>query len=422
MIQTIRLTPGVVLRHCPDSRFKKGALSIQLLRPMCPQECAHNALLSAVLLRGTAQSPDLRSITQRLDSLYGASVGTLVRRVGNIQTVGLYLSFLEDHFAPAGEPVLEPMLAFLEELLLRPRLEDGLLSAEFVESEKKNLIATIEAERNDKRAYAAAQLLRHMCRGDSFAVPRLGRVEDVEGITPQSLTAHYRYILTHSPVELLYVGAAEPERISRLLLPLARSLGQSPEKLPEQTAFVPAMEPAAFSETLEVAQSKLCMGFVCGITNQSPDFAAMQVFNTLFGGGMTSRLFVHVREKLSLCYYASSAYYPSKGIVTVSCGMDEGSCGPARDEILKQLEFCQKGEITDEELEGARKALLASLQATPDSPGALENFYSTAAIGGLGLDIAGYCRLLRQVTRQDVIRVAGTVRLHTEFLLKGVRP
>lgn len=422
MIQTIRLTPGVVLRHCPDSRFKKGALSIQLLRPMCPEECAHNALLPAVLLRGTQTCPDLRSITQRLDSLYGASVGTLVRRVGNIQTVGLYLSFLEERFTPAGEPVLEPMLAFLEELLLRPRLENGLLSAEFVDSEKKNLIATIESERNDKRAYAAAQLLRHMCRGDSFAVPRLGRREDVAQITPQSLTEHYRHILTHSPVEVLYVGAAEPERICQQLLPLARSLGQRPQTLPKQTAFVPLCEPAAFSETLDVAQSKLCMGFVCGITNQSPDFAAMQVFNTLFGGGMTSRLFVHVREKLSLCYYASSAYYPSKGIVTVSCGTDEGSCGPARAEILKQLESCQKGDFTDEELEGARKALLTSLQATPDSPGALENFYSTATIGGLGLDIAGYCQRLRQVTRQDVIRVAGTVRLQSEFLLKGVQP
>ena len=118
MIQTTTLLPGVTLRCFADARFKQGCLSLQLVRPMCAEEAALNALLPAVLLRGCRSCPDLRSITMRLDDLYGASVGTLVRRVGDYQTTGLYCSFIDDRYTLAGDRVLAPMTDFLRQLLL----------------------------------------------------------------------------------------------------------------------------------------------------------------------------------------------------------------------------------------------------------------------------------------------------------------
>ena len=183
MIQTIQLTPGVVLRHYPDKRFKTAVLSLQFQRPLCREEAALNALLSSVLLRGTEKNPDMRSITARLDSLYGANISPLMRRIGDRQTIGLFLSCLEDRFALPGDCVLEPSLELLREILLEPKLVDGIFDPEFVESEKKNLIADIESELNDKRSYAAVQMLRSMCAGDSFALSLRGEKADVEAIT-----------------------------------------------------------------------------------------------------------------------------------------------------------------------------------------------------------------------------------------------
>ena len=104
MIETISLLPGVTLRVCRDTRFKQGCLSFQLVRQMKAEEAALNALLPSVLLRGTNRCPDLRSITEYLDELYGASVSALVRRVGDYQTTGLYCGFMDDRFAAAGFP------------------------------------------------------------------------------------------------------------------------------------------------------------------------------------------------------------------------------------------------------------------------------------------------------------------------------
>ena len=418
MINTTTISPGVTLRYVRDTRFKQGCLSFQLAGPMRKETAAKNALLPAVLLRGTRKCPDLRAVTQRLDALYGAAVSPLVRRVGDYQTTGLYCGFMDDRFALPGDRVLEPMLDFLRELLLDSPLENGYFLRDIVESEKKNLISTIESDRNDKRAYAIQRLLRTMCAGDSFGIPRLGEIEDVAAITPESLTEHYREILRTCPIQLLYVGSAAREQVIAALRPLLDSLERSPMPLPPQTAFTPG-QGRDMTETLDVAQGKLCMGFVTPVTNRCPELPAMQMFNVIFGGGMTSKLFQNVREKMSLCYSIDASYYGAKGILLVNAGIDFDKQTVTRQEILRQLDACRRGEITHSEMTAAREALLSSLRSVPDSPGSIENFVSTAALSGLAFSREGYMEAVEKVTLEDVVSCANRVALNTTYFLKG---
>jgi len=418
MIETITLLPGITLRVCRDTRFKQGCLSFQLIRQMKAEEAALNALLPSVLLRGTRNCPDLRSITEHLDELYGASVSPLVRRVGDYQTTGLYCGFMDDRFALPGDQVLRPMLQFLEEILLDSPLEKGVFLSSFVESEKKNLIATIESELNDKRAYSMSRLLRLLCREDTFGIPRLGEKEQVETITPESLYSHYRNILRSSPIDIFYVGSAESAQVAELLMPLVTKLGARGTRLQPQTAFHPC-EKSDVVETMDVSQGKLCMGFVTPVINRQQDFAAMQLMNVIFGSGMTSKLFQNVREKMSLCYSIGSGYYGTKGIVVVSAGIDFDKEQLTRDEVLRQLNICREGGITGQELKSAKEALLSSLRSTHDSPGAIEGFYATAALSGLIFSHSEYMEAVEKATIDDVVACANTLELHTTYFLKG---
>ncbi len=420
MIQVKHLSPGVVLRHCADDRFKTAVLSLQLQRPLCREEAALNALLGPVLLRGSARHPDMRSLTMELDGLYGANVSPLMRRIGDAQTIGLFISCLEDRFALPGDRVLEPVLALAREILLEPKLVEGRFDPEFVESEKKNLIADIESELNDKRAYAAAQMMRHLCQGDSFALSLRGTVEEVGAITPEQLYTHYQSILKTSPVEIFYVGSADLETVAELLTPLTEKLATTPMAPIPQTTLTVRAEAGELFEEMDINQGKLSMGFTTPVTSQHPDFPAMQVFNALYGAGMTSKLFLNVREKLSLCYYAGSGYYGSKGIVTVSSGIDEDNYEMAKAEILRQLQHTADGDITEAELSAAKQAILSGLRAIPDAPGALENFHGTRSISGMPFDLPDYMAAVDRVTAQDVARCAATVTLHTVYFLKGV--
>ena len=419
MIQTLTLSPGVTLRAFRDSRFKQGCLSFQLVRPMDKTECARNALIPAVLLRGTQAHPTLRAITQHLDTLYGAAVSPLLRRIGDYQTLGLYCGFMEDRFALPGDAVLAPMLSFLEELLLDSPLENGGFLPDFVESEKRNLISTIESELNDKRTYAMNNLLKAMCAQDSYGLPRLGEKEDVAAIDPVALWQHYRKVLAESPIEIFYVGSVDIAQVAQGLAPLLSRLVRNPMTLPPQSALTLAPMSDVVEE-MNVTQGKLCMGFTTPVTNRMAEFPAMQVLNTLFGSGMTSKLFQNVREKLSLCYSIGSSYYGSKGLMVVSAGIDFDKETQTREEVLRQLRACQTGDITDGELTAAKEAVLSSLRATHDSPGAIEGYYATAALSGMGLTPQRYMEAVERVTREDVTALANAISLHSTYFLKGV--
>ena len=399
MIETKEILPGITLRVFRDPRFKQGCLSIQIVRMMCREESAMNALIPAVLLRGTRNHPDLRSITEKLDELYGAMAAPMVRRAGDYQTTGIYCSFMDDRFAMEGDRVR----AFWPE---------------YVESEKKNLISTIESELNDKRGYAIGRLLRVMCREDSFGLPRLGEIADVESVTPEQLMAHYRRILRESPIEVLYVGSSHAQRVEELVKQLFSGWDRQVRPLPPQTGFhdVGGRE---WEECMDVTQGKLCMGLTTEVTNQHPLFAAMRVFNTLFGAGMTSKLFLNVREKQSLCYSIGSSYFGTKGIAMVTAGIDFDQKQRTRDEILRQLTLCQQGEISQQELRSAKEALLSSLRATHDSPGSIEGFYMSTALSGMSLDPSDYKQAIKAVTLEQVVEAARTVRLHSCYFLKG---
>jgi len=419
MIRTIELIPGVVLRCFPDDRFKQEGISLQWIRPMCKEEAALNALLPTVLLRGCQSAPDLRAITLRLDDLYGSAVGAQLRRVGDYQVTGLSCGFMKEKYALSGDAVFAPMLAFLQELMFCPLTEKGAFCEEIVDSEKRNLLSAIAAQKNDKRAYASAQMLKTMCKGDSFGIPRLGEKADVEAITPESLWTHYQKLLRESPMQIFYVGAADPEKLAELLRPAFAKLDRSPATLPAQTPFKD-LGGGEKTEEMDVAQGKLSMGFVTPVTLRDPEFVATQVFNTVFGGGMISKLFMKIREEMSLCYDISSTYHGSKGILTVSAGIDPDMDGKVRQEVLRQLEACQKGNFTEEELTAAKQALLSQLKSTHDSPSAIEGYYAVAALSGLPLTPQSYIRAVEATTARDVAAAAQKVKLHTVYFLRGL--
>ena len=418
MIKTIELFPGVTLRCCRDDRFKQNVLSLQFLRPMCREEASLNALLPAVLLRGCKSCPDMRSVTLKLDDLYGASIGALVRRTGDIQSTGLSCGFIDDRFTLEGDALLAPMMAFLEEILLDPVTADGVFSAEYVASEKQNLIWTLESQRNDKRAYAGNQLLKQLCKEDSYGIPRLGEIADVEAITPESLYTHYRKVLEESPVHVFFVGSMDPEAVADALRPMLSRLAKQPMTLPSQTGLKPG-EYCQREEVLDVAQGKLCMGYVTPITLRDPRYAAVQVCNTIFGAGMTSKLFMQVREKMSLCYDIGSGFHGSKGIMTVSAGIEFEKKDIVLQEVKHQLQQILEGNVSREEMAAAKESLLSMLRSYHDSPGAIEGYYASAAISGIGMDTAQFMAAVEAVELSDVIAAAKTLQLQAVYFLKG---
>lgn len=413
------ILPGVYLTAVQSDKFKTGCFSLNLLRPMKKEEAAANALIPSVLLRGSETCPDIASISAKLDELYGASVGTLVRKKGEVQLVGFYCDYVQDEYV--DEPVFAPLMAFLAELLLNPRLENGAFPEAVVDSEKLNLESAMLSRINDKRTYAASQLIRTMCAGQPYGIPRIGEPEDLKNITAKSLYAHYRDLLATSRVELFYMGSLSPEAVTKVLQAALAELPRAEVFVPVGTTPAPQARPVQEkTERLDVTQGKLSLGFFTDITAKDPRYPALVLAATVFGGGATSKLFTNVREKMSLCYYASASFEKFKGVLSVSSGVEFSKLETAKTEILRQLEACKAGDITDDELESARGYLVSDLKIAMDSPGRLDDYYMGQILLEQDGTMEDLASAIARVTKQEAADAIQALRLDTIYALEGV--
>ena len=412
----IRLAEGVHLTYLPARKFKTSLLSAQFVTPLRRETAGANALLAAVLRRGTVSCPDMGALSAKMDNLYDASIDYTVRKKGENQCVGFVASFIDDRYAPDGERLLEPAAALLGELICDPVTYHGRFVPEYFESEKTNLLEAIRSLINDKRDWADSRLLRALCDGEAYAVPRLGDEETVDKLQALKVYTQYRDLISTAPLEIIYSGSADLERVKQALAAAFATLPREEVRVISTAAPHVCRESVQHVEdVLDVTQGKLGMGFSCG----SDDMPALLMGNTLFGGSSNSKLFLNVREKLSLCYYASSVLEKMKGLVLVSSGIDFDKYETARDEILAQLEQIRRGEIEDWEMEGARRTVIGGYRATLDDQGRQEEFWLGQSAAGLEEDIPALCAQLETVTKEQVAQAAQKLQLDTIYFLKG---
>ena len=411
------LLPGVRLTAVQTNKFKSNLLSVTLLAPLDAGTASANALLPYVLRRGTREHPDMESLSAALDELYGGSIEPAVRKKGEAQGIGFVGSFLDDTH------ILEQAARLMGEVLLRPATEDGGFKKEYVEGERSNLVDRIQAQVNEKRSYSLLRLTQEMCAGEPYGVDRLGDEKSAAAITVEGLWERYQALLAHAPVELYYCGSADADRVAAALtaaldgLPRAGEL-EEPDHSVQDNATQD--QPRLVTESLDVTQGKLALGFrTGGACVWEEDYPALLVFNALYGGTPTSKLFLNVREKLSLCYFASSVLEKFKGVMVVSSGIEFANYEKAKAEILAQLDNCRTGAFEAWELEGARRAVVSALRATMDAQGRLEDYWLDQAVAGLEEPPQDLVDRVEAVTREQVVAVAKKMELDTIYFLKG---
>ena len=307
-------------------------------------------------------------------------------------------------------------------MLLAPNTRGGLFLPAYVESEKEKLLELIRSRVNEKRSYAHFRLLEQMCCYEDYAVSRFGTEDTAESIYYQKLTKYYHSLISASPVEIFYCGSMEASKVANILSDALSGMTRGEINYDIGTDIrMNAVEDKvrSFVDEMSVTQGKLVMGFRLGECMEEPDLAAIYVFNAVYGSGVTSKLFMNVREKLSLCYYASSLVDTHKGIMLVSSGVDFDKVEEAKSEILAQLEAVKSGDISDEELEAARRSVASDLCACLDSQGELEGFYLANTIDGLEFSPDELAALVCDVSREDVIKIASSVVLDAEYFLRG---
>jgi predicted Zn-dependent peptidase len=291
-----------------------------------------------------------------------------------------------------------------------------------VDSEREKLLDLIAARVNNKRSYAVLRCMEEMCAFEDYAAGRLGDEEGARAINYKKLSKHYRLLLQTCPVELFYCGHADVKKVRAILQDQLATLprGEINDDIGTEIRMNSVEEqPRLTVEEMDVAQANLVIGWRLGECMEEPDFPALYVFNELFGANPNSKLFMNVREKLSLCYYVSSLVDIRKGLLLVSSGVQEQNIEKAKEEIFAQLDAVKNGDFSEEDLETARAGAASDLRSIPDSQSALEGFYLSQALAGTDYGPRELAELITEVTADRVAAIASSTVCDQIYLLKA---
>jgi predicted Zn-dependent peptidase len=389
---------------------------VNLILPINRDDAAKTAFLSEYLGAVNERYVTEKSLQLALSENYGAQITTSVQKYGDCQLLTLIVSCISDRYAIDGESVTENSAKILMDCFTKTLLVGGGFDTELFALKKRELIEEIITEINDKRAYAVKRAGKTFYKNEPAAISQLGELEDAEKLTPENTLAHYKKLLEKSLIEIYFTGQSEDtaKTISEtVFLTAVSSLKRSFESFTRFVKSPVKPTPERVVETLDVAQSKMVIAF----KTPSEYVPGNQLLNAMFGGTPSSKLFLNVREKLSLCYYCTSSYNEYKGCFTVDSGVEADNAQKAEAEILVQLKALQNGDFTDDEIDSAKKAVINSLKTVVDSANAISAWYSSRLFGGSPETPEQRITAIQNVTRKDLIEAANLMKLDTVYLL-----
>lgn len=413
------LAEGVTLHLCPTRKYKTITLKAYVESHLGPETTA-TALLPYVLRRGCRRAPTQRRIVLFLESLYGATLGVDVLKLGERQLPQFRVDVIADAYARGRRGPLPQAIDFLANLMLHPVTEKGAFRAEVVATEKENLRNYIQSLVNDPLEYASERHLEVMCEGEPFARYEYGRVEEIDAVDATTLLAHHRRLLEGNPIHLFAIGDFDADRVETLATSAFRGRRRGHAELPPTIVHVPPREPRRVVGTLpDLEQGKLLIGYRTGTTLVDDGMAALVYVNGLFGGFSHSRLFRRLREEEGLAYYAETSLDKSKGLLFLRAGIPLDGLARAREVIERELESLRRGEITPDELSMTHHSLRARIRAMGDSPSRLIAAHLEGILNGRAVPPEEREASIEGMTGERVAQAARRVRLDTEYFLSS---
>jgi predicted Zn-dependent peptidase len=406
------------LHVMPTKQFKTYAISVYIGQPLSEQTVTNIALIPFVQRRGTSALPETKQFREKLDDLYGAGFGFDVYKRGDYQIVQFRMDLIHDQFVAGASGLLKQGFDFVGSTISEPLVEHGAFRDKYVSSEKVTLQKKLESIINDKIRYAGERCIEEMCRNEPYRLHPLGRLADLPDITPASLYESYTRWLREAPIDLYVVGDTTLEEVKQLVsesFKIDRSLEASYVMKPE---LPESRETREVVERLDVSQGKLNMGLRTPVTYADEQYPAALMYNGILGGYPHSKLFINVREKESLAYYASSRFDGHKGIVTLQSGIEFANYEKALAIMKQQLEAMVNGEISDLELSQTRAMIANQLRESKDSAFEMIGLDFNSQLSGKVRSAEDLIEATEKVDIAAIQKAAKTVKLDTIYFLR----
>ena len=388
---------GITLHQINTNNFKTNLYAIFLATPITRENVTKDAVISAVLRRGTNNIKSQELISQELESMYGASFDCGIEKTGDNHVFKFYLESLSDEFLPAKEDLSKKSIEILLDIVFNPLIENGGFKAEYVEGEKNNIKQIIESKIDNKGQYAYDKCIEETFNGKPYGLYKYGYIEDLEKITPQNLYEYYKKMISECKIDIFCSGITENiEKDIKENKNIQKVNERKPNCIIGTTVELPVQETKTVQNLSYVAS----------------------VYNAILGGGANSRLFQNVREKESLAYTAGSSYLKPKNMIFIRCGIEIQNYNKALETVKVQLDDLKNGKIEEEDIENAKKLIIASVKSITSEQDTEITYYYGQELAGTLIEISDYENKVNAVTKEQIQEIANSVSINTIYFLK----
>lgn len=417
---SVTLEKGVKLHVITTEKYKTVRVLIRFASPLLAETISKRTLLSSLLETNSQNYPTQTKVSEILADLYGASFGININKKGDSHYLSVILNVVNDKFLPSEESVLPKAIDFLNEIIFKPNIKENQFDLATFEREKTNLQDYIGSVYDDKQSHAALALQAlYFSESANQRIPSFGTIEDLEAETPESMATYYQEMLAQDQVDIIVIGDVQEQEMVELFkeLPFTPRENVLKQKFYQQE-LVAALK--LKNEPQPVIQSKLNLAYQTDVYYQKEGYFALQVFNGLFGGFPHSKLFMNVREKESMAYYASSSIDTFRGMMTVQTGIDGRNKERVLTLVEEQLTSLINGEISEEELAQTKEMLKNQyILSLDNSQAAVEQAYLETNFDESRLTDQEWLAQVQQVSVADVQGIAKKVQLQAVYFMEG---
>ena len=414
---------GIKIHKIETNQFKTNLYAVFLATPLSRENVTKDALIAAVLRRGTMSIPSQDKISKELEEMYGASFDCGIEKTGDNHIIKFYLEALNEEFLPEKEELTQKCINILLDIVTNPLVENNGFKKEYVDSEKENLKQIINGKIDNKSRYALDRCIEEIFKGEPYGLYKYGYIEDLENITPESLYEYYKKLIQNCKIDIYYSGLFNDNKTEEII---NKKLQENKIELRkaeyivnnETTEKKNIEQPKIIEDSMDITQGKLVLGLQINDNNKDSRFAA-SVYNAVLGGGANSKLFQNVREKNSLAYTASSSYIRTKNIILVHCGIDIDKYKKALETIKEQLEDMKKGNFTDEDVEDSKKLIISSIKSISAEQDTEITYDYGQELSSEHITIKEYEEKIQNTTREQIIEIANKININTIYFLKN---
>lgn len=414
-LKTIKLEEGIDLHVNKTNKFKTNMIGIFLSSPLQPTTVSYNAVVPAVLRRGTKSYPTMTDISKRLEDMYGAMFDCGVAKKGETHIIKFFIECVNDKYV--NDNVFEKSIELLKDIIYNPLLENNIFVDTYVQQEKDKVKNIILTRTNDKVSYALEKTLEIMCKEENYGIFEYGTIEALGGINAQNLYNAYLNALNTYKIDIFVFGDVNTSYVEEKF---RNSFRFKPRKVSLKTSILhKKQEVKDVTEEMDVSQGKLSLGFRTNIEPNSDDYYALMVYNGILGGGPHSKLFQNVREKESLAYYSFSRLEKFKGLMGISSGIEVENYDKALDIIKQQVNDMKKGNISKTEFDTTIKTLVNGINSIKDEQSQMLDYYMGSSLLQSNDSLDDLIQKLNKVKLDDVTKVAQNIDLDTIYFIKS---